>query len=284
VLPSTHRSATYCIFKFSTPTHFWERSPFYFLFADAVMTYIQPLLTLFLLVFALETYRLWRQLKRGKPVLLGVAVIGLFLFSWLPFARMVLRPFEERFPPRASPAGDAQAIVVISGVMSPPNPATHEHFVGSDTYLRCLYAAWLYKHWHPLPVLCSGGPARGKPNGVPDALVMEKVLQEAGVPASMIWCEERSHSTHENALYSAEMLREKGIQKIVLVTSAFQMLRADLCFRKEGLAVTAAACDYRTFAPYRLRDFFPCWGAIRLNEDVLHEMVGVSWYWIHGWV
>ena len=26
MLPSTHRSATYCIFKFSTPTHFWERS------------------------------------------------------------------------------------------------------------------------------------------------------------------------------------------------------------------------------------------------------------------
>jgi len=248
------------------------------------MTYIQPLMTLFLLVLAFETYNLWRKSKGGKPVLLALAVIGLFLFSWLPFARMVLHPFEEHFPPRALPAGDAQAIVVISGVMSPPNPATHEHLLGNDTYLRCLYAAWLYKHWRQLPVLCSGGPARGKPNGVPDALVMEKVLEEAGVPDSMIWREARSHSTHENALYSAEILRNKGIGKIVLVTSAFQMLRADLCFRKEGLVVTPAGCDYRTLGSYNIKDLFPSSEAIRLNEVVLHETVGLFWYWIHGWV
>lgn len=248
------------------------------------MTYIQPLLTVFLLVFAFETYRFWRQSKKGKPVLLILAVIGFFLFSWLPFARMVLRPFERHFPPQAVSGGDAQAIVVISGVMSSPNPATHEHSAGSDTYLRCLYAAWLYQHGHRLPILCSGGPARGRPEAVPDAVVMEKVLEDAGVPDSMIWCEDRSHSTHENALYSAHILRDKGIQKIVLVTSAFQMLRAVLCFRKEGLVVTPAACDYRTYAPYDLKDLFPSCAAIRLNEDVLHEVAGIAWYWIHGWV
>ncbi|MGH9395386.1 MAG: YdcF family protein [Terriglobia bacterium] len=197
---------------------------------------------------------------------------------------MVLRPFEDHFPPQRFPSGDAQAMVVISGLMEPLNPSTLEHYVGSDTYERCLYAAWLYKHWRPLPVVVSGGLARGKPHGVPDAAVMRQVLIEAGVPGSMIWCEKRSHSTHENALYSAQILRDKGIRKIVLVTSAFQMLRADWCFRKEGLIVTPAACDYRTFAPYRLSDYFPCYKGIRLNEEVLHETAGLLWYWVRGWV
>ncbi len=248
------------------------------------MSYVQPLLFILILIFAFQAYRLWRSPGRRRPILLSLAVIGLFLLSWIPFARMLLRCYEGRFPPRAFPAGDAQAIVVISGAMGTPNPATHVHRAGENTYARCLYAAWLYKNWRPLPVLASGGPARGKPNGVPDAAVMQQVLEHAGVPESMIWCEKRSVSTHQNAVYSAEILRAKSISKIVLVTSAVQMLRADLCFRREGLSVTPAACDYGSYGAYKIRDFLPNWRAIETNEDVLHETGGLFWYWIHGWI
>jgi uncharacterized SAM-binding protein YcdF (DUF218 family) len=248
------------------------------------MTYIQPLLSILILLFAYGAYRAWRCSKGKWPVLMTLAVVVLFLISWQPFARRLLRPYEDRFPPRAPPSGDEQAIVLISGAMEPRSPVTGEREVGQDTYARCLYAAWLYKHWRQLPVLASGGPERSKPHGVPDALVMQKVLEEAGVPGSAIWCESRSLSTHENALYSAQILRSKGIQNIVLVTSAYQMLRADLCFRKEGLQVITAACDYHSFGAYRIQDLFPSWKGLQITETVLHETVGITWYWLHGWV
>jgi uncharacterized SAM-binding protein YcdF (DUF218 family) len=248
------------------------------------MTYIQPLLSLFILAVGYGAYRSWRCSRTGNAIWLALAALGLFLVAWLPVARLAERPFETHFPPHAIPYGDAQAIVVISGSMEPAGPVMHQRRVGSDTYARCVYSAWLYKHWRPLPVLASGGTPRDRPHETPDATVMQKVLEESGVPAPMIWCENRSHSTHENALYSAEALRDRHIQKIVLVTSAFQMLRAELCFRKEGLTVIPAACDYRTFAPYEPSDLFPCWKAIRLNENILHETLGLVWYWIHGWV
>jgi uncharacterized SAM-binding protein YcdF (DUF218 family) len=41
----------------------------------------------------------------------------------------------------------------------------------------------------------------------------------SGVPAGMIWTEDRSKSTYENALFSAEILRAKGITRIALVGS-----------------------------------------------------------------
>lgn len=249
------------------------------------MTYIQPLLSILILVLAYAAWHGWRASKeKSWPLLVTIAMVVLFLISWQPFTRRLLRPYEDRFPLRALPAGDAQAIVLISGAMEAPSPATGARLVGEDTYARCLYAAWLYDHWRKLPVLASGGPPRNKPHGVADATVMETVLERAGVPQSAIWCESRSVSTHENALYSAQLLRSKGIQKIVLVTSAYQMLRADLCFRKEGLQVIPAACDYHTYGEYRIQDLFPSWKGLQMTETVLHETAGIAWYWIHGWV
>ncbi len=247
------------------------------------MTYIEPLLSIVILALGFEAYRGWRRQGSGKPGVTTWAALGLFLISWLPLARALQRPIEDHFlrmPLRGSP----EAIVVISGAMIAPGPVSHRERVGSDTYARCLHAAWLFKHWSPLPILTSGGSARSRPGGVPDAIVMKQVLEDYGVPGTDIWCETGSHSTHENAWYSDRILQTKGIHSIVLVTSAVQMVRAELCFRKEGLAVVPAACDFHTFSRLRLQDYFPCWRAVRMNEDLLHNSVGIIYYWLHGWI
>lgn len=248
------------------------------------MTYIQPLLSILILAFAIAAIRAWRCPQGGRPVLLGIAALCMFLVSWLPLARIIERPLDRQYLACAIPSGEAQAIVIVSGGMEGPNPVTHERRTGEDTYARCLYAAWLYHHGRALPILTSGGPSRSRPSETPDAIVMKTVLEDAGVPESMIWCEAQSHSTHENAVYSAAILREKHVQKIILVTSVFQMPRASLCFHKEGLTVLTAACDYRSYTPIEIRDYFPCWKAIQINEDFLHEAMGLVWYWLHGWI
>lgn len=246
------------------------------------MTYIQPLLSILILLLAAAAIRSWR--RGGKPVLVIIAALGLFLISWLPLSRAIERPLDRYYLARAVPQGGAQAIVVISGEMKGPNPVTHERRTGDDTYERCLYAAWLFKHGRPLPIVVSGGSPRERPNEAPDSVVMRDVLEGEGVPSSMIWLESRSHSTHENAAYSAAILRQKHVQSIVLVTSVFQMPRAALCFRREGLNVLPAACGYESFVPYVVSDYFPCWQAIQMNESFLHEAVGMAWYWLRGWV
>src|SRR2546430_13364869 len=88
--------------------------------------------------------------------------------------------------------------------------------------------------------------------------ILRRILRSEGVDDSMIWTEEQSRSTHENATYGAEMLRAKGIRQVVLVTEAYHMLRAEKCFRKEGIAVIAAPCGFRTF-DFALEEFLPGW-------------------------
>jgi uncharacterized SAM-binding protein YcdF (DUF218 family) len=194
-----------------------------------------------------------------------VAVVGLFLVSWPPVGWLVMRILEAPCRPREFPSGDAQVIVVLASAVYPPSPPLPAARLGNDTFERCLYTAWLFKNWQPLPVLASGGTTSPAP---PYAMVMRDALRSEGVPDSMIWSEEGSHSTHEEAVYSAEVLKQKGIHRIVLVTEAYHMLRAEGSFRKQGLEVVPAACGYRAFGAQTYRHaILPNWEAIAWNED-----------------
>ena len=246
------------------------------------ITYIQPLFPFLFLIAAVGIVRSWKQTTGRKPSLLALAVFGLFLVSWPPVGWALLRALEAPYPPREfPPTDDAQAIVVLASAVYPASPPLPTPRLGSDTFERCLYVAWLHKNWRPLPVLASGGTsATSTP---PYALVMREALRLEGVPDSMIWTEEQSHSTYQNALYSAQILKKQGIHKIVLVTDAYHMLRAEKSFRKQGLEVVPAACGYRAYGSRAYaHELLPNWEPIAWNEDSLHECVGLIWYWIRG--
>src|SRR4029077_17824742 len=151
------------------------------------------------------------------------------------------------------------AIVVLSADVPPPLPERPVPLPDNATYQRCQYAAWLHKHWRPLPVMACGGV--GPYGGEPFSVAMRHLLEGEGVPLPMIWTEEKSRSTHENAVYGAEMLRSRGIRKVVLVTEAYHMPRAERCFRKQGMEVIPAPCGFRKLH-LELGYLLPGWKAV----------------------
>ena len=242
------------------------------------MTYIQPLIFVFLMISLIGLAR-QRSGKRSAMPFLGV--LGLLLLSWPPVDWLLARPLEGRYPIQPFPAAPAQAIVVLGSAVSPPIHERPYSLPDKDTYQRCEFAAWLHKQWQPLPVLVCGGPgAKASP---PVSVTMRQLLRQAGVSESMIWTEERSRSTHENAAFGAEILRQHGIGRIALVTEARSMLRAESCFRKQGIAVVPAPCEFREFES-PLDEFIPSWKAVGSNEETLHEAVGLAWYRLRGWI
>ena len=66
-----------------------------------------------------------------------------------------------------------------------------------------------------------------------------------GVPAEAVVLEGKSRNTHENAIFTAAILKDKGWRSVLLVTSAGHMRRAMAAFRKAGVAATAATADVR---------------------------------------
>jgi uncharacterized SAM-binding protein YcdF (DUF218 family) len=131
------------------------------------------------------------------------------------------------------------------------------------------------------PVLaCGGAMEAGDP---PYAATMSELLVRQGVPRSLVWTESRSRSTPENAVFGAEELRRHNVKRIVLVVDANSMLRAEASYRRQGIAVVPAPCSYRQLGRWS-EELLPNWRAIERNEATLHEMAGLAWYWLRGWI
>lgn len=83
-------------------------------------------------------------------------------------------------------------------------------------------------------VVTSGGRAW---DGVAEATAMANELVRLGVDRADVVRELSSFNTWENALFTAKLLRARGIAEVALVTSEGHMPRAAFTFRRAGLQV-----------------------------------------------
>jgi uncharacterized SAM-binding protein YcdF (DUF218 family) len=242
------------------------------------VTYVQALTFLFLSITAGGLCGLRKYWKTASWRVAFCGFLGLVALTWPPASAILARPLVGRYSRDIRPAGDAEAIVVLAGAVNYPTKERPYPLVGRDTYRRIVHAAWLFHNWKPVPVLASGGG--GKP-GEAAASIMRRLLEQEGVPPGKIWAEEQSRSTYENALYGAQLLRRRGIHRVALVVEADSMLRAELCFRKQGVDVTPAPCLFRDYQ-FMGAEVLPGWQGIYRLETLLHEGLGLLWYRLLG--
>lgn len=241
------------------------------------MNYTEPLLALALALSAIGLLRVGRG--RGR-LLAWMGLLGVFVITWPPFDWLFSRPLEIWYPVRIpNPRGNPQAIVILSSTVDPPVRERPYPLADFETYQRCQFAAWLYNHWQEVPVLTSGGGGHRRPFSI----TMRQILEQDGVPDAMIWTEELSRTTHQNAVNSAQILRQHGITKIALVVDASSMPRAAACFRKAGIEVIPAPSEFCELEAPR-DELLPNWKALRQNEITLHEILALGWYWLRGWI
>lgn len=241
------------------------------------MSYYQPLVLTFLVITAIGLIRLRNRCSVRLP---AVGLLCLFLLSWEPCAWLLSRPLEIWYPAQPFPRAPAQAIVVLAEYVDPPTRLRPYSLAGAGTIERCEFAAWLYRQWHPLPILVVAGlgAAHEQPLSV-----MRRLLQQSGVPDAVIWSEDRSRNTHENAVYGSQILRQHGIRTIALVVEAQSMPRAAACFQKQGIEVVPAPCSFYGLT-WTAEQFLPGWKGVNRNEVTLHESAGLVWYWFRGWI
>jgi len=245
---------------------------------------LQPFPLLYLLTLA-ALARLWLK-RRGKRrrLLLAIVPLGMLGLVSLPVVgHLAVGSLEWRYPPHDEVLGDAGAMVVLSGYVRPPSNTLPDAELGSDTLMRCLHAARLYKA-KPCLVIVSGGQVDPSTPGPTLARVMHDFLLGQGVKEEDLLLEDRSRTTYENAVLSGDILSRRGIDKLVLVTSASHMPRSERCFRALGFRVTPSACDYHTAGfSWSLSDFLlPNPHAATGVELATHEWLGMGWYWLNG--
>lgn len=122
------------------------------------------------------------------------------------------------------------------------------------------------------PVLTGGSdPAH---SAASEAEAMRQFMRDLGVPAPALVLENRSRNTSQNAGYSSEILAGQGINRILLVTSAYHMPRARRLFEAQGLEVFPVATDHEVLSRPLWRNLLPETRALDGSSRAIKETVG----------
>ena len=254
-----------------------------YFFSKLLQELIYPL-NVAILVLALAFWLMQRGRYRSSKVLVGIVLVLLIAPSLPVVANALAWPLESAYPSRpTSEYPHADAIVVLGGtIIGPTLPPRYAPEVYSS---RLLQAARLYHAGKADTVLATGGGEYQTPAGDTrtEADDMHDILIELGVPASAVLLERCSRTTYENALFSAEILRQQDRAEILLVTGAFHMRRAVGLFKKQGLGVIAAPSDHQVVdEPFDVRAFLPRPSALDHSTRAIKEYVGTLVYGLIG--
>jgi uncharacterized SAM-binding protein YcdF (DUF218 family) len=202
------------------------------------------------------------------------AVWGAFWVIALPLTSGLLTDcMEVRGPDLAEAlAGrdlDKAALVVLAGGARTYDPdVPPRERLGPAATQRVLTASRLW-HEHPFgTVILTGTP--------PSELdCMTDLITALGVPASRLVREARSRNTRENATYSAEILRARGLSTVVVVTSAIHLPRALKDFDRAGVQVIPAAAEVVGHTHFGIDALLPSSTSLQHTHMVLHEIFGL---------
>lgn len=232
-------------------------------------------------------FSLFRK-NRVASTLLGIALIILLLSSNEIFSKWLVRSLEWKYLPNGD-IPQAEAIVVLGGGTRPriaPRPWYEVNEAGD----RILYGSWLFKQGKAPLLVVTGGRAEwlGE-GGNPESEDMAAIAEMLGVPKSAIIQESQSFNTRDNAVNTKQILDKRGINKILLVTSALHMPRSIQIFRKVGFESIPAPTDFLAVQNENSKgwasvlELLPSADALRNTTNVIKEYVGLLIYQLAGW-
>lgn len=179
---------------------------------------------------------------------------------------------------------DALAGLVARPLLLRPDLRTRRHVVvlsggirstgtlNATTVARVRHAVLLLRAGRGELLVVSGGPRRqGRPSAAP---AMAALATRLGIARERILIEGRSSRTSENAREVAELLGADA-REVLLVTSALHMRRAVLSFRRYGVAAAPAPVPHVPGEdPERAT----------VVGQTLHELIGLAYYRLTGWI
>ena len=223
-----------------------------------------------LLLSALGLGILSRFPRAGRS-LAAAGVLLLLVLSAPVVADALLRSVDTSPPLDFERARSAQAVVILGGGTRRDAAEYGGDTLGRLTLERVRYGARVARGTG-LPVLVTGGSVLG---GETEAKLMQDSLeQEFGV--GVRWAEARSRNTHENAVRSAEILRDAGIDRVVLVAHAVDMPRASAEFEAQGIAIIKAPTGIPSSDDSGLLDYMPSLSGLQGSYYALYEILALG--------
>ena len=214
--------------------------------------------------------------------LIAVAVVGIWLMCTSAVGGLLIKGLNQ--PPPALMADNISAlkrasrtaIVVLGGGRQVLAPEYGISTLNARSIERLRYGLWLSRETS-LPVAFSGGVGHGARPGPSEAEIAARIA-EREFNRPLRWTEGESRDTRENAVKTVALLREQGIETIVLVTHNYHMRRALRNFQRaaEGSKVKIVAAPLGLPMPGRISalQWLPGLDGFEDTQLALHEWLG----------
>lgn len=242
----------------------------------------QPLsLALLLLIFGLLAGLLkWSRLRTGASV---IAALVLFVTLFTTTGSVLLQALEDRIARAELPAGGPACVIMLGGGVEAEVIAARGGFEMNQAGDRFVETLRLAREFPAARILISGGDGSFSGSYEGDAVVATRFFEAFGVPADRLIRETDSRTTFENVENTKALLAANGLDRCLLVTSAFHMPRSVGLFRKLGLEVLPWPTDFRTTGRASLAlDFTQPSTNSQLTTTALREWTGLLVYYLAG--
>lgn len=195
--------------------------------------------------------------------------------------------WEKPAIPLSELDNDYEVAVVLGGTTNvdrEPKDRLFFHRSGE----RVTHALNLYHTGKVKKILFTGGNAGLLEDPERDNSPIFDFYVMCGVAPEDIIIESSSRNTRENAFLARDMILQNANNgKVILITSAFHMRRAEGCFRKVGINVTGFSTDFYSVLPkdrFGFDRLLPSPTVLDGWSFLIKEWVGYIVYWMMGYL
>jgi len=194
------------------------------------------------------------------------------------------RPYAEKTIAQAQPA---EAVVMLGG-LARPSPRDVFYFRVGPLGHRLITAVEVLKQKKANAIVFGGGPIEIRGERLTEGRLLTNMVQHWGLSTGEVIALPPSANTVEEADHALALVTERKWTRVILVTSASHMRRAQAVFARRGMMVQPVACDFAGLAimegaapRYSLT---PSAEALRLVGIFVHEKLGWYYYRFRGWI
>ncbi len=254
-----------------------------FFYLSKILSFL--LMPFTIIVLALLAGLLLKNPKWKKKMYITGVVLLLFFSN--PFIIGELMRWWVIEPVRIESLDKTYAVAIVLGGFTLTDAQPDDRVHTTQSVDRLLHTLQLYREGKVQKILVSGGLGQIFADGPVEAELAKRLLLLSNVQEEDIILETNSRNTRENALNTAEIIREKfPNQPCLLVTSAYHMRRAQACFDKVGLPVTAYSTGFSTKEGTVTPDalLLPNPDAIENWHKLTRETMGMIIYKMAGYI
>jgi uncharacterized SAM-binding protein YcdF (DUF218 family) len=217
-------------------------------------------------------------LIHNKKKLVYLAIGILYIISTPIFSNKLFKIVEgNEYRKTISAIDSADAIIVLSGMLeiNEMRDSTYIEWGDSDRYFG---GTGLFKAGKAQMLVFTGGKMPWDESKKSEGEVLKEYAISNGIPTENIFVTKNVENTADEAVAVKALISPS--KKIILVTSAYHMYRAQKLFEKNGFEVIPFKVDYKTSpnSIINFMDLLPTAKKLELSETGIREIIGRLYY------